>query len=160
MRPTFPDPSGPSAKSIHGEKDSSESWQFGFNSGGGAMAELEARMENELQEAPASPGISRHLAFEGDGIRALRSRGDPGNASGWHHQGDYDVYGFVVSGKARFEKAEDGGEAITVGAGDFFHVPPHTIHHESNPSDEGAEVILFIKGSGPLVTNVEGGAGG
>ncbi|MEJ2011726.1 MAG: cupin domain-containing protein [Anaerolineales bacterium] len=120
------------------------------------MSRLEARMKDRLEQASASPGITRHLAFQGDGFRVLRSRGEPGTASGWHHHGDYDVYGYVVSGQARFEGPEDSGD-ITVGPGDFFHVPPHTVHRELNPSSEqGAEVILFLKGSGPLVTNVEG----
>jgi hypothetical protein len=40
---------------------------------------------------------------------------------------------------------------------DFFHVPPHTTHRESNPSvDEMGEMILFVLGTGPMVANVEG----
>ena len=40
--------------------------------------------------------------------------------------------------------------------GDFFHVPPHTIHHEINPSpSEGNDVIPFLHGTGPLVANVD-----
>ncbi|MGD2058614.1 MAG: cupin domain-containing protein [Anaerolineales bacterium] len=125
------------------------------------MSAIEARYQEELDQAPASPGLRRFLAFDADGFRVVRSIGDPGTVSGWHHHGDYDVYGFMVSGKARFEKDGEDENAIDVGPGDFFHVPPHTVHREINPStEEGQEIILFLKGSGPLVTNVKNHGGG
>lgn len=125
------------------------------------MSTIEARYQDELDRAPASPGLTRFLAFDANGFRVVRSLGEPGNVSGWHHHGDYDVYRFVASGHARFEKKDQAADAIEVGPGDFFHVPPHTVHREINPSsEEGQEVILFLKGSGPLVTNVQGPEGG
>jgi len=67
------------------------------------------------------------------------------------------AYGYVVSGTVRLEGGPDGREAITVGPGGFLLVPPHTVHREANPSPtEGAEVILFLQGTGPMVVNVEG----
>ncbi len=121
------------------------------------MAKIRALENDTLSEAPGSPGISRHLAFKGDDFLVVRSRVDPGVVSGWHHHGDYDVYGYVVRGSVSFEGGPDGRDAISVGSGDFFHVPAHTVHRDVNPSGtEGQEVILFLRGSGQLVVNVEG----
>jgi hypothetical protein len=36
----------------------------------------------------------------------------------------------------------------------FFFVPSHTVHREINPSaTERGEVILFLRGTGPMVIN-------
>ncbi len=121
------------------------------------MAKIRGLANDTLSEAPGSPGIYRHLAFKGDDFLVVRSRVDPGVVSGWHHHGDYDVYGYVVRGSVSFEGGPDGRDAISVGSGDFFHVPAHTVHRDVNPSGtEGQEVILFLRGSGPMVVNVEG----
>ncbi len=121
------------------------------------MVKIQALKKDGLSEAPGSPGITRHLAFQGEGFVVVRSRVEPGVVSGWHHHGDYDIYGYIVSGSARFESGPGGRDAISVGPGDFFHVPARTVHCDVNPSStEGQEVILFLRGSGPMVVNVEG----
>jgi uncharacterized RmlC-like cupin family protein len=33
----------------------------------------------------------------------LRSQTEPGQISGWHHHGEYNVIGYLASGSARFE---------------------------------------------------------
>jgi uncharacterized RmlC-like cupin family protein len=119
------------------------------------MSKIQTLQADALPETPSSPGITRHLAFKGEDYLVLRSRTGPGVVSGWHHHADYDVYGYVVSGAARFENEGGEEEAVTLGPGDFFHVPPYTIHREINPSSEEGEVILFLRGSGPLVVNVD-----
>jgi uncharacterized RmlC-like cupin family protein len=87
----------------------------------------------------------------------VRSRIEPGVVSGWLHHGDYDIYGYIVSGSARFENGPGGRDAISVGPGDYFYVPPRTVHRDVNPSGtEDQEVILFLRGSGLMVVNVEG----
>jgi uncharacterized RmlC-like cupin family protein len=121
------------------------------------MSKLQALNANSLPETPASPGIVRHIAFKDEGTRVLRSQTKPQTVSGWHHHGGYEVYGYVVTGTARFENGSEEKDAISVKSGDFFHVPPHTIHREINPSsDEDNDVILFLHGEGELVFNVEG----
>ena len=121
------------------------------------MARIRRLHKNALSEAPPSPGISRHLAFRGEGFMVVRSRVDPGVVSGWHHHGDYDIYGYVVRGTARFEDGPGGRDATSVERGDFFHVPARTVHRDINPSEtEAQEVILFLRGSGPMVVNVDG----
>jgi uncharacterized RmlC-like cupin family protein len=88
---------------------------------------------------------------------AVRSRVDPSIISGWHLHGDYDIYGYNVSGSVRFENAPGGIDVVSVGPGYFFYVPVRTVHCDLNPSGtEGQEVILFLQWSGPMVVNVEG----
>jgi quercetin dioxygenase-like cupin family protein len=121
------------------------------------MATLRGVTHDALSPAPGTPGIVRELAFAGDDVRVLRARGEPGIVSGWHHHGDHDVYGYVAAGTVHFEGGPGGRDRITVGQGDFFHVPAHLVHRERNPSDrDGQEIILFLRGSGPMSVNVDG----
>src|SRR5215212_4441139 len=121
------------------------------------MPKIQGLQKDALSEAPGSPGITRHLAFQEEGFLVVRSRVELGVVSGWHHHGDYDIYGYLVSGSARFENGPGGRDTISVGPGDFFHVPARTVHRDVNrPGSEGQEVILFLRGSGPMVINVEG----
>ncbi len=118
---------------------------------------ITALSKNALSPGRSTPGITRHLAFKGEGYQVVRSRVAPGVASGWHHHGDYDVYGYIVSGTVRFENGPGGKDAVNVGPGDFFHVPAHRVHRDVNPSaSEGQEVLLFLQGHGPMVVNVDG----
>ena len=120
------------------------------------MSKIQALHADALSETPSSPGISRYLAFKGENYRVLRSRSDPGTVSGWHHHGEYDVYGYVAAGSARLEGKDGNNDVISLKQGDFLHVPPHTVHREINPSSEnGNEFILFLCGTGPLVVNVD-----
>lgn len=121
------------------------------------MATVRALLTSALAPAPGSPGITRHLAFQGDGVMVVRSIVEPGTISGWHHHGKYHVYGYMVSGTARFDSGPGGNQATSVGPGDFFHVPPGAVHRDVNPSSsEPQEVLLFLQGSGPMVVNVDG----
>jgi quercetin dioxygenase-like cupin family protein len=123
------------------------------------MPKFQAVPQDTLKAGLKSSGVVRDVAFNGEGIAVLRSRVEPGTISGWHHHGDYDVYGYVVSGTSRFESGPDGKDVIEIGPGGFFSVPAHTIHREVNPSStEGGEVVLFLKGDGQTVFNVEGPA--
>jgi quercetin dioxygenase-like cupin family protein len=119
------------------------------------MSRIQALKTDALSETPSTPGITRHLAFKNEDVMVIRARINPGVASGWHHHGDYHVYGYVVSGTPRFESQDGEGSPVNLKPGDFFHVPPHTVHREINPSSEELEVILFLSGTGPLVFNLE-----
>ena len=120
------------------------------------MSKIQSLSRNALDETPSSPGISRHLAFKGEDFLVVRARSEPGKTSGWHHHGEYDVYGYLVSGSARFETNGEKKDAISLSPGDFFHVPHHTVHREINPStDEGNEFVLFLRGTGPMVFNID-----
>jgi quercetin dioxygenase-like cupin family protein len=123
------------------------------------MAEITAVGKDGLSEGTSSPGIRRQVAFHGEGFDVVRALGQPGTASGWHHHSAHDIFGYVVSGRIRFETS--GGEPVDLGPGDFFHVPPNTVHRDINPSpEEGQEVILFLRGSGPMTVNLDHPQGG
>jgi quercetin dioxygenase-like cupin family protein len=119
------------------------------------MPKIQGLKADALSETPSTPGITRHLAFKGEDHMVVRARSKPGAISGWHHHGDYDVYGYVVSGSARFESKAEHEDAVSLGQGDFFHVPPHTVHREINPSSEEGEIIMFLRGTGQLVFNLD-----
>ena len=65
------------------------------------MSKIQALKSEALSESSASPGITRHMAFRDKGSIVLRSQAKPGTISGWHHHGDHEVYGYVVSGTVR-----------------------------------------------------------
>jgi len=114
--------------------------------------------KDALTEAPVTTsGITRHVAFQGKDFRVSRSLVAPGIVSGWHHHGTYDQYGYMVSGVARLEYGPGGHDAITIGTGDFWHTPANSIHRDVNPAaTEGQVAIIFYRGTGPMVVNVEG----
>lgn len=39
--------------------------------------------------------------------------------------------------------------------GDFFLIPPHVVHRESNPGGEEQVLVVIRSGSGATVVNVE-----
>lgn len=121
------------------------------------MGKINGLDKDKLREAPSTPAIVRHLAFQGDDCVVVRSRVAPGAVSGWHHHGEYHVYGYMASGTLRFESGPEGDDITIVEEGGFFHVPPLAIHRDVNPSKtKGQVVILFLRGQGEMVVNVEG----
>jgi len=87
------------------------------------MSKIEGLRGGSLPEAPSTPGIIRYLAFEGDDYLVVRSKAALGAVTAWHHHGDYDVYGYILSGSEQFEFGTQGKEAVIVYQGDFFHIP-------------------------------------
>lgn len=122
------------------------------------MPRFEVQRSDELRDAPGSgPGVERKVAFREDGLLVVRAKGAPGVRSSWHNHGKHDVYGCLVAGSARLEGGPGGRDAIEIRQGDFFCVPAGTVHRDVNPSaTEGQEFILFLRGDGPLVVNVDG----
>ena len=112
---------------------------------------------DDLAATDVTPGILRELAFSTDRAIVIRARVDGGVVSGWHHHGDRDALGYVVSGKVRFDFGADGEHTDVVAQG-FFHVPRGVIHRDVNPSDEPQELVIAFVGEGPLVVNVDGPA--
>ena len=103
-----------------------------------------------------TPGMTREQAFAAQGLWAGVARTEPGMVSGWHHHGDHDTYFYVATGRAVLEFGPGGSDKVDAGPGDFVHVPPRTVHRESNPTDETSVLIAFRSGTGEVVVNVEG----
>ena len=109
-----------------------------------------------LTEAPGYPGIVREVACASERAIQVRARAEGRVATGWHHHGEREVFGYLVHGRARFEFGPGGRESLEVVEGGYFHVPAGLVHRDVNPSDESQEFVLVFAGSGPLVVDVDG----
>jgi uncharacterized RmlC-like cupin family protein len=126
----------------------------------GARAERISTVTREdLTPGDATPGLVREVAFATDRAVFVRARAEAGVASGWHHHGDREVLGHVISGRVHFEFGPDGADSTDVEEGGFFHVPAHLVHRDVNPLDRPQELILAFVGEGPLVVNLDGPEG-
>ena len=100
--------------------------------------------------------MSRAEAFASGDVWVGEVRTDPGTASAWHHHGEHATYGRVLEGSIQLEFGPGGGATLQAGDGDFFFVPPHTVHRETNPGNGEMVAVVVRVGSGPTVTNVDG----
>lgn len=119
------------------------------------MAAINIVTPDGLEEADATPGIVRKVAFKTDNNIVVQAHVAGGTTSGWHHHGDRHVYGYLVDGTAALESGPDGRDRHDVDAGGFVHIPPRTIHRDINPTEEEHVWLLNFVGSGPLVENVD-----
>lgn len=121
------------------------------------MARIEVVHEADLHAWDSTLGIARKKAFDSKGITVAQTRVPGGAASGWHHHGERHLYGFLVAGRLRLEYGPDGTLVADVGRGDFFHIPPHLVHRDVNPSGDDESIIVnVLVGPGPFVVNVKG----
>ncbi len=109
---------------------------------------------DELVAADPTPGMFRQRAFELPMLWAGLVETQPGAVSGWHHHDINETSIYVVSGVLRMEFEGHEGY-LDARAGDFVHVPAHTVHRESNPTDEVAVAVLARAGGGVPTVNVE-----
>ena len=106
-----------------------------------------------LTPGHVTAGVLRGEAIVVGDLWSGRALTEPGAASGWHHHGEHDTIAYVLRGALRVETATD---VVHGEPGDFVHVPAHTVHRESNPTDETSEVLVIRRGTGPAVINVDG----
>jgi uncharacterized RmlC-like cupin family protein len=108
----------------------------------------------ELVPADPTPGMDRQRAYEHTLLWAGRVETAPGAVSGWHHH-DLNVSSlYIVSGVLRFEFDGYDGH-LDAEEGDFVHVPPFTVHRESNPLDVPSVAVIARFGGGIPTVNVE-----
>jgi uncharacterized RmlC-like cupin family protein len=109
---------------------------------------------SETVPADPTPGMARERAFEVPTLWAGRVVTEPGAVSGWHHHDLNETSIYVVSGVLRIEyEGYDG--YVDAEAGDFVHVPPYTVHRESNPTDRPSVAVLARAGGGVPTVNVD-----
>ena len=109
---------------------------------------------DELAPADPTPGMARMLAFRAPGLWAGRLETEAGATSGWHHHDVNESSLYVVSGVVRLEF--EGREGyVEAHPGDFVHVPAHTVHRESNPTDEPSVAVIARAGGGVPTVNVD-----
>jgi len=94
---------------------------------------------DELREAQGTPGLTRHVAFEGDDHWFGHVEAAPEMMSGWHHHGDNVTIGYVLKGELTLEFGPGGGESLVAREGEYFEVPKHAVHREGNMSSTAGE---------------------
>ena len=121
------------------------------------MEGIEVVRSADLKKGDSTQGILRDKAFEAGKVLFARSRIAGGVKSGWHHHGERDLYGFIASGRLRFDYGAGGKDFTEVGAGDFFHIKVGVVHRDVNPDQrEDAVVVNILLGKGTPVVNVPG----
>src|SRR4051794_38354601 len=108
----------------------------------------------DLISADPTPGMDRQRAYELAKLWAGRVETAPGVVSGWHHHDLNESSLYIVSGVLRFEFDGYDGH-LDAEAGDFVHVPPFTVHRESNPLDVPSVAVIARFGGGIPTVNVE-----
>lgn len=116
---------------------------------------IEVVRSNELKVGEVTQGIIRNKAFEADEVLFARSRVAGGVESDWHHHGTRNLYGFLVSGRLRFDFGRTGKDSIEIEPGDFFHIPVGLVHRDVNPDQQQEAVVVnILLGEGPPVVNM------
>ncbi|MGH3496623.1 MAG: cupin domain-containing protein [Nocardioidaceae bacterium] len=109
-----------------------------------------------LVDADPTPGMRRRQALDIPGLWAGVVHTEPGAASGWHHHGDHETSLYVVAGTMRLEFGPAGASVVEAHAGEFLHVPAHTVHRESNPEHQASTAVIARAGRGVPTINVDG----
>jgi uncharacterized RmlC-like cupin family protein len=110
---------------------------------------------DETVEGDPTAGMVRRRAFERPTLWAGQVTTAPGAVSGWHHHDRNETSLYVVSGVLRLEFEGYDGHLDAM-PGDFVHVPPHTVHRESNPGTEPSLAVIARAGGGVPTVNVDG----
>ncbi|NUR05570.1 MAG: cupin domain-containing protein [Nocardioidaceae bacterium] len=98
--------------------------------------------------------MDRRLAFELPTLWSGQVETAPGAVSGWHHHDVNTSSLYVVRGVLRLEfEGYDG--YVDAEPGDFVHVPPFTVHRESNPTDAPSLAVIARMGGGVPTVNVD-----
>lgn len=120
--------------------------------------EFRVLSNEDLRElaGPATPGVSRRIAFESDGYWFGCATIAPGLMSGWHHHDRNVTVGYVLDGAFHLEYGPGGRKQADVEAGQYFLMPPWAIHREGSTTGEACQVIFTRIGDGPAVVPVDG----
>ncbi len=111
---------------------------------------------NAFVDADPTPGMRRRRAIDVPGLWAGVVHTEPGSVSGWHHHGTHETSLYVLEGVMQLEFGPGGATAVRATTGEFIHVPAHTVHRESNPTDGQSTAVIARAGQGPPTTNVGG----
>ncbi len=125
---------------------------------GADMGSIQVVRGADLAGGKDPDGITRRTGRMGepDGETSLGVANiEPGTTSGWHHHGDHISYVYVLMGRLHIDWGPGGGEAFDLDGGDFYVVPPRTIHREGNPGADEVVLAVFYQGTGPLSISVE-----
>lgn len=114
------------------------------------------RPEERMPEPPGTEGRQFHDA-DGRWVGwASWIQNEAGDVSGWHHHAANATYVYVIRGSVTVDFGPGGGERIVARAGEFFIVPPETIHRETTSQDADLEAFVIRVGGEPEHVNVDG----
>jgi quercetin dioxygenase-like cupin family protein len=123
------------------------------------VAEIDVIREADMTPGDPTAGIIRKKAFDTSGALVAQSRVAARVVSGWHHHGSRTLFGYLVSGRLRFDFGPGGKNSVEIHPGEYFRIAPHVIHRDVNPSPtEELFVVNVLVGEGPSLVNVPGPA--
>ncbi len=113
----------------------------------------------EVLAGPMTPALQLRHHLDADGRWVgfgawIQNEAD--DVSGWHHHAANTTYVYVIRGSVTIEFGPGGAEHAEAHAGDFFVVPPHTIHRERTSPDADLEAIVVRIGGEPEHVSVDG----
>lgn len=120
------------------------------------MYEITVISQSELEEPDGTADVSRNVIVETENTLMIQSTVAAGVTTGWHHNGNRHVYGYVTAGRAMLEYGPDGEEAVGLDVGDFVYVPPQTIRRVVNSGDRDWVIVICFVGTGPPAVAVDG----
>jgi uncharacterized RmlC-like cupin family protein len=114
-------------------------------------------LSTETQQTSGSVRMSAITAMQGidsslwAGIFVV----EPSAKTGIHHHGKQDTVVYVLEGEASVRWGNFGEYSVTVGAGDFLHVPSWLPHQELNPSRTNPFRWVVVRSTPePIVVNL------
>ena len=116
-----------------------------------------AELSTETQQTPGSLRMSAIAATHGivSSIWAGVFVVEPLGKTGIHHHGEQDTIVYVLEGEACVRWGRFGEHSVTVGVGDFLHVPGWLPHQELNPSKEHPFRWVVVRSTPePIVVNL------
>jgi uncharacterized RmlC-like cupin family protein len=116
-----------------------------------------AGLSSETQQTSGSLRMSAIAAM--NGIESSLWAGifvvEPSGKTGIHHHGKQDTVVYVLEGEANVRWGNFGEHSVTVGAGDFLHVPSWLPHQELNPSRKNPFRWVVVRSTPePIVVNL------
>jgi uncharacterized RmlC-like cupin family protein len=116
-----------------------------------------AQMSAETQQTSGSLRMSA-IAATHDIVSSLWAGTfvvEPSAKTGIHHHGQQDTVVYVLEGEACVRWGNFGEHSVTVGAGDFLHVPSWLPHQEVNSSSEHPFRWVVVRSTPePIVINL------
>lgn len=88
------------------------------------MNGIRVSRKSDLKPGDKTPGLTREIAIEGKDAVIIHSTAEGGIKSAWHHHGEHNTYGYVISGTLRFEYGPGGKQFVDINPGEYFYVPP------------------------------------
>lgn len=116
-----------------------------------------AELSAETLQTPGSLRMSAIAATHGivSSIWAGVFVVEPLGKTGIHHHGEQDTVVYVLEGEACVRWGRFGEHSVTVGVGDFLHVPGWLPHQELNPSKEHTFRWVVVRSTPePIVVNL------